>query len=85
MNGSRVYRGIKDLPPNIRQNFCNEFIRFILKQVANSKLPWANPDVSSLQEVYDVVFPTFPAHVRHSDAVYHPVSGLVRVYCSQPS
>jgi hypothetical protein len=84
VNGSRVYPGIKELPPNIRQNFRNDFIRFILKKVANSQSPWVNPDVSSLQEAYDIVFPTFPAQVRHSDAVFHPVSGLVSCSYQRP-
>jgi hypothetical protein len=74
VNGSRVNPGIKDLPAHIRQNFRNEFIRFVIKQVANSKLPWANPDLEALQAMYQVVYPVFPARLRHSDAVYHPVS-----------
>ena len=73
MNGSRVYPGIKDLPVHIQHNFRNEFIRFIIKQVAISKLPWINPDVHSIQEAYGLVYPTFPAHIRHNDAVFHPV------------
>ena len=74
VNGSRVNPGIKDLPAHIHQNFRNEFIRFVIKQVANSKLPWANPDLEALQAMYQVVYPVFPARLRHSDAVYHPVS-----------
>ena len=74
VNGSRVCPGIKDLPAHIRQNFRNKFICFVIKQVANSKLPWANPDVESLQVMYQAVYPVFPARLRHSDAVYHPVS-----------
>ena len=71
-----MYPGIKDLPINIRQNFRSEFIRFVIKQVANSQSPWVNPDVRSLQPIYELIYPTFPARLRHSDAVYHPVSLL---------
>ena len=74
IKGAKVYPGIKDLPAHIRQNFRNEFIRFIIKQVASSQSPWVNPDVKSLQSMYELIYPTFPARLRHSDAVYHPVS-----------
>ena len=73
VNGSRVYPGIKDLPAHIRQNFRKEFIRFVIKQVANSKSPWSNLDVDSMQLAYNIVYPTFPARIRNSDAVFHPV------------
>lgn len=76
VKGSKVYPGIKDLPPHIRQDFRNEFIRVVIKQVANSQSPWMNPDVESLQATYQVVYPIFPARIRHSDAVYHPVSNI---------
>ena len=75
--GVRVYPGIKDLPAHIRPNFRNEFIRYAIKQVANSEVPWTNPDVDSIQSMYQIVYPTFPAKIRHSDAVYHPVSNLL--------
>ena len=77
VKGSKIFPGIKDLPAHIRQNFRNEFIRFVIKQVANSKLPWINPDVESLQATYQVVYPVFPARIRHSDAVYHPVCNAI--------
>ena len=76
-NGSRNYPGVKDLPLHIRPNFRNEFIRFVIKHVANSKLPWMNPDLDSLQAMYNIVYPEFPARIRHSDAVYHPVGNLL--------
>ena len=79
VNGSKVFPGIKDLPAHIRQNFRNEFIRFVIKQVANSQSPWVNPDVNALQAMYQLVYPVFPARLRHSDAVYHPVSGFLTV------
>jgi hypothetical protein len=72
-----VYPGIKDLPAHIREHFRDEFIRFVVKQIANSKFPWTNPDVDSLQASFNIVYPTFPGRIRHSDAVHHPVSGLV--------
>lgn len=72
--GTKVYPGIRDLPTHIRQNFRNEFIRFVIKQVAKSESPWVNPDVDFIQGAYRVVYPLFPARIRHSDAVYHPVS-----------
>jgi len=75
--GVKVYPGIKELPAHIRQNFRNEFIRFVIRQVANSQSPWINPDVNSLQCMYQLVYPTFPARLRHSDAVYHPVSDFL--------
>ena len=71
--GVKVYPGINNLPLHIRQNFRNEFIRFVIKQVANSQSPWVNTDVNSLQTMYQIVDPIFPAWIRHSDAVYHPV------------
>ena len=37
--GGKVYPGIKDLPIHIRQNFHNEFICFVIKQVASSRSP----------------------------------------------
>ena len=77
--GVKVYPGIKDLPVHIRQNFRNEFIRFVVKQVANSEAPWINPDVLTLQNVYQLVYPTFPAQLRHGDAVYHPVSFFLTI------
>lgn len=78
--GVKVYPGIKDLPIHIRQNFRNEFIRFAIKQVANSKSPWVNPDVHSLQATYQLVYPIFPAQIRHNDAVFHPVSVSLFVF-----
>jgi hypothetical protein len=69
-----VYPGIKDLPAHLRAGFRNEFIRYVMKQVANSEAPWTNPDLDSIQASYDIVYPIFPARIRHSDAVYHPVS-----------
>jgi hypothetical protein len=80
IKGVRVYPGIKDLPAHIRQNFRNEFIRFVIKQVANSQSPWINPDLRSLQSTYELIYPTFPACLRHSDAVYHPVSYFLRLH-----
>lgn len=76
VKGSRVFPGIKDLPAHIHQNFRNEFIRYVIKHVASSKLPWVNPELNSLQSMYNIVYPMYPARVRHSDAVYHPVSRL---------
>ena len=75
--GVRVYPGIKDLPAHIRPNFRNKFIRYAIKQVANSEVPWTNPDVDSIQSMYQIVYRTFPAKIRHSDAVYHLVSNLL--------
>ena len=74
VKGVKVYPGVKHLPDHIRPNFRNEYIRFVIKQLANSQSPWVNPDVHSLQCMYQLVYPTFPGRVRHSDAVYHPVS-----------
>ena len=73
VDGVKVYPGVKDLPAHLRQNFRNEFIRFVIKHVANSESPWANPDVNSLQSMYQVVYPMFPAQLSHCDAVCHPV------------
>ena len=72
--GVKVYPGLKDLPAHIRPGFRNEFIRYVMKQVAKLETPWTNPDVDSIQKMYDTVYPTFPARIRHSDAIYHPVS-----------
>ena len=78
-----MYPGIKDLPAHIRQNFRGEFIRFVIKQVANSQSPWVNPDIRSLQPIYELIYPTFPARLRHSDAVYHPVSYPLNINLSE--
>ncbi|KAF9642059.1 hypothetical protein BDM02DRAFT_3194001 [Thelephora ganbajun] len=72
VKGTRVYPGIKDLPVHIHENFHNEFICFVIKQVANSKSPWINPDIDSLQLMYQLIYLTFPACLWHSDAVHHP-------------
>ena len=72
-NGSRVYPGIKDLPEHIRKTFRNDFIHFVIKQVANSESPWTNPDVPSLQATYQLIYPIFPARIQHGDAAHHPV------------
>lgn len=74
VNRVKVLPGIKDLPEHIRKNFRNEFIRFVMKQVANLQSPWMNPDVDALQAMYQIVYPIFPARIRHSDAVFNPVS-----------
>ena len=74
-DGVKLYPGIKNLPLHISPNFRNMFIRTVIKHVANSELPWVNPDVVSLQSIYQLVYPMFPARIWHSDAVYHPVSG----------
>jgi len=74
VNGTKVYPGVKDLPAHIHQNFRNEFIRFVIKHIANSELPWVNPDVDSFQTMFNIVYPTFRARIRHNDAIYHPVS-----------
>ena len=77
MRGSKVNPGVKDLPASIRANFRNIFIRYVIKQVANSESPWVNPDVDSLQSMYDTVYTTAPAQLQHNDAVCHPVSDLL--------
>ena len=74
VKGKRSYPGIKDLPAHLSGNFRNEFIRFVIKYVANLQSPWTNPDVETLQALYQVSYPVFPAQIRHSDAVFHPVS-----------
>ena len=81
---TKVYPGIRDLPAHIRQNFRNEFIRFVIKQVGNSQSPWVNPDVDSLQVMYQIVYPIFPGRIQHSDAVHHPVSRLPFVIVLNP-
>lgn len=83
MRGIKVYPGVKDLLVHIRQGFRNEFIRFVMKQVANSMSPWVNPDLNAFQSAYQVVYPMFPAHLRHSDAVVHPVSNFPLIALTQ--
>jgi len=63
VDGVKVLPGIKDLPDHIRPNFRNEFIRSVVKQVANSQSPWTNPDVNALQAIYQTVYPIFPARI----------------------
>ena len=60
MKGTKVYPGLKDLPTHIHPGFCNKFIRYVIKKVANSETPWANPNMESIQKMYDIVYPTFP-------------------------
>jgi hypothetical protein len=68
---------VKDLPPHIRENFRDRFIRFVIRDVAKSTSPWVNPDTHSLQPMYQIVYPMFPAQLRHNDAVHNPVSNLL--------
>jgi len=74
-NGQRqkIYPGVKDLPPHIRTNFRNIFIRVIMRSVFNSEEPWVNPSLASLQLLYDKVYEAYPARLRCNDAVVHPV------------
>jgi hypothetical protein len=65
----RVYPGIKDLPPHVRTNFRNRFIRYVIRDIFNSEQPWANPDLPTIQHAYDQVYPAYPALIRHNDAV----------------
>jgi len=82
VKGVKLLPGVKDLPSHIRQNFRNEFIRFVMKQTANSRSPWTNPDVNALQAMYQIVYPIFPARIQHSDAVFNPVGGPLSVISS---
>ena len=69
-NRKKVFPGIKDLPEHIHINIRNEFIRYIFKQTATLELAWANPEVDSLQVMYDIVYPTFPARIRPASAAF---------------
>jgi len=69
----KIYPGIKDLPPHIRIGFCNNFIRVAIRNVFNSEEPWVNPDLASLQLLYDRVYEAYPARLRCGDAIVHPV------------
>lgn len=73
VNQQKVYPGIKDLPPHIRMNFRNGFIRSVIHGVFNSGAPWANPDLQTLQLSYDRIYPAYPARLQPNDAVSHPV------------
>lgn len=81
VDGVKVLPGIKELPEHLRHDFRNEFIRPVFKYIANSEFPWTNPDVESLQAMYQVIYPMYPAKIRHNDAVFHPVS-LFPTRCS---
>ena len=70
----RIYRGVKDLPPHIRSDFRNAYMRLVIREVFNSNEPWLNPDLPMLQRIYDSVYPAYPARIRPSDAVFHPVN-----------
>ena len=78
----KVSPGIRNLPAHIRPNFRNEFIRFVMKQTANSQSPWTNPDVDALQAMYQIVYPIFPARIRQNDAVFNPVSNSLTAMLS---
>lgn len=73
INRQKVFPGIKDLPPHIRTNFRNAFIRPVVRDVFNSEQPWANPDLAMLQLMHDRVYSVYPARVRYNDAIFHPV------------
>ena len=74
VNGSRVNPRIKDLPPQIGNDFCNGFIQHIIKQVANSTLPWINLEPDALQLMYNVIYSAFPRQIQNSNTAHHPVS-----------
>ena len=73
VNRHRVFPGIKDLPHHIRADFRNAFIRPVMQSVFNSSEPWVNPDLSTLQNIYDSIYPVYPARLQPNDAVFHPV------------
>ncbi|KAF9791047.1 hypothetical protein BJ322DRAFT_1104702 [Thelephora terrestris] len=72
INRQKTYPGIKDLPSHIRMDFRNRFIRVIIRDIFNSERPWTNPDLETLQRVYDKVYPAYVARLRTNDAVFHP-------------
>ena len=65
-------------------DFRNTFIRLVIRDVFNSEQPWANPDLSMLQHTYDSIYFTYPACLRHGDAVCHPVSSTLDQVDSLP-
>ena len=69
----KIYPGIKDLPSHIRVNFRNGFIRHVIRDVFNSEQPWANPDLSALQQAHNCTYSAYPAQLQHNDAICHPV------------
>ena len=84
INRQRIHPGIKDLPDHICTDFRNTFIRLVIRDLFNSEQPWANPDLSMLQHTYDSIYSTYPARLRHGDAVCHPVSSTLDQVDSLP-
>jgi len=72
-NGVECAVGIRDLPPAIRDDFRNDFIRRIMKLIFSSRTPWINPSIETLQQEFDAAFPTYHATLHHDDAVVVPV------------
>jgi len=66
--------GIQDLPPAIRDDFRNGFIRRIMKLIFSSNTPWVNPSVESLQQEFNAAFPMYHATLHLNDAAAIPVS-----------
>ena len=47
--GKKQQPGLKDLPDELRENFCNLFIYHVIEWVCLSDKPWNNPTLPSLQ------------------------------------
>ena len=72
--GQKQQPGLKDLPPWLRENFRNQYIRRIIKQVCLSEVPWTNPTLASLQREFSHAYPTKRVRLHSDDAAVVPVS-----------
>ena len=77
VNRQKVFPGIKDLPPHIRTDFRNKFIRPLIRDVFNFEQPWANPKLLALRLAYDKIYLAYPARLRCNDAVFHLVGSIL--------
>jgi hypothetical protein len=72
--GRKQQPGVKELPQWLRDNFCNLYIRRIIKSVCLGNTPWNNPSLQSLQQEFDYAYPTHQIQLQSTDAAVVPVS-----------
>ena len=74
VRGSRP--GVSSLPGNVRRSFSEEFIPTVIEEVGCSTTPWANLNVTLLQECMDLVYDGLEYTVEKGDAVEASVGHL---------
>ena len=71
--------GLKDLPHSIQSNFCNTFIRHIMKLVFSDTSPWGNPSLSVSQHEFNLIYSPLQYRLHADDAVVIPVTILTKI------